>query len=174
MARQLSSVFITSTMETRFKDRIRPTLILGFLHFKKPIDVEKIRQLTFERLVCSELRFRSKAVLDPAYPCYFDEIPLDGIDMEYHVQSKEARGWEEADIDIFMRDLYTIDMDPQKPLWVMYVLNDLADGRSCLVFVIDHAIGDGISLTNVSQSIGYSLDRSITVTGFIYSFLPFL
>lgn len=150
-ARQLSTVFITSTLEERFKDRIRPTLILGFLHFHNPIDVDVIRKITFERLVCTELRFRSKAVLDSAYPSYFDEISLENIDMSYHVQRKEAAGWDENDIDAFMQELYAVDMDTDKPLWVMYVLNSLADGRSCLVFVIDHAIGDGISLTNVSN-----------------------
>ncbi len=55
----------------------------------------------------------------------------------------------QADIDRFLSEEYNKDKDPDRPLWIFYILNGLADGRGCMIANIDHCIGDGVSLIQV-------------------------
>jgi hypothetical protein len=72
------------------------------------------------------------------------------IDMEHHIRDlPEAAGWGQREIDAFVSKEYAASKDVTMPLWMFYVMNNLADGRSCILVNIDHSIGDGISLVQV-------------------------
>ena len=64
-------------------------------------------------------------------------------------------------MDSFLSQQYQDRKNVNEPLWLFYVLNNLADGRSCLVANIDHCIGDGITMVNVLLSILDDNDNDI-------------
>ena len=51
------------------------------------------------------------------------------IVQNYHFRVVPSEGWGQADIDRFLSEEYNKDKDPDRPLWIFYVLNGLADGR---------------------------------------------
>jgi hypothetical protein len=150
-ARATSGFFAKSTLDPACGEKIRPSLILGLLYFKNHLSADKCREILTQRLVLEFQRFRSKVVLKNG-EIFFQELPLADIDMDYHVQEVASRGWTQADMDSFLSAQYQISKSSHAPLWVFYVMNDLADGRSCLVGNIDHCIGDGITMVQVGRS----------------------
>lgn len=157
-ARSTSSFFATSSLDSKFGEKMRPSLIVGLLYFLSPLDADLCRKLLAERLLPQHSRFRSKAILR-GVDVYFQEIPLESIDLEYHVQEVDARGWKQSNVDGFISDLYRDNMAVDMPLWKFYVLNNLASGKSCLIASINHCIGDGVAMVQVLMSI---LDRNMT------------
>ena len=133
---------------------MRPSLILGLLYFKRPLSVTTCREILTDRLVVEFQRFRSKVIMEKN-EIFFQELPLDSIDMHYHCHEVNSQGWTQKDLDMFLSTLYKENKPSCAPLWMFYVLNDLADGRSCLVANIDHCIGDGITMVQVSSTITF-------------------
>lgn len=131
---------------------MRPSLILGLLFFKNELCVDTCRDILMQRLVLEFQRFRSKVVMQ-SNDVYFQELSTTDIDMQLHCQEVEARGWAQTDIDKFLSYQYKVNKPSDAPLWVFYVLNNLADGRSCLVANIDHCIGDGITMIQVTPTV---------------------
>lgn len=149
-ARSLSSAFAWPSLDPEIGQRLRPNLILAMLYFRSPLDVDQVRRLMHERLVQRHVRFRSIPRRGDGNSVHLDELPPAAIDMEHHVQGvPEAAGWTQTDIDAFLSSEYAATKDVVRPLWRFYVLNGLADGRSCLFVNIDHCIGDGIALVQV-------------------------
>ena len=97
-------------------------------------------------------RFRSQIVLNPLDPAsvFFKELPLQSIDLSYHVSEVGVgERWTAGDTDAFISLLHAEDMDPSKPPFRLFVINDMIDGRSVLLASIDHTIGDGAMLMDV-------------------------
>ena len=147
-ARATSGFFATSTLDPECGVKMRPSLILGLLYFQRNLSIDTCRDVLTHRLVLEFPRFRSK-VIQKGNDIYFQEVAMDDIDMQWHCQEVEARGWTQAEIDQFLSEQYKRSKPGGAPLWIFYVLNDLADGRSCLVANIDHCIGDGITMIQV-------------------------
>jgi len=59
----------------------------------------------------------------------------------------------QTDVDSFINELNCQNMDPNLPMWRAWVFNDMADGRSALMLIIDHCIGDGVALMQGLMSI---------------------
>merc|ERR1712072_222284 len=57
------------------------------------------------------------------------------------------------DVNRFASEVYQSKTDLNLPLWRAYICNDMADGRSLLIMVIDHAIADGTALIQSFMSI---------------------
>lgn len=147
-ARATSGFFAKSTLDPECGEKMRPSLILGMLFFKQKLCAQQCRELLLERLVSKFQRFRSKVVLQNN-AVFFQELCLADIDMELHCQEVQADGWTQADLDAFLSSQYQVSKSIHAPLWVFYVLNGLADGRSCLVANVDHSIGDGATMIEV-------------------------
>jgi hypothetical protein len=152
LARATTSVFAKSTVDPAFASRLRPTLILGLLFFRDKIDVHVLRKVLKERLLSQYGRFRSKIVLEGS-KILFHELSESEISMDYHVQEIDATGWDQSHIDNFLSSKYNEDKSPDSPLWIFYILQNLADGRHCIIANIDHCIGDGITMVQVLLSL---------------------
>lgn len=133
----------------------RPFIITAMLYFKKPIDKDRMRQVAKERLFKFP-RFRSK-LKPPDEPVpgqcpYLEEIPIESINMEELV--REITGIStEAELNDYCSKLYAENMDVELPRWRMHLINDMEDGRSLLIFAIDHALADGLTLIALLLSI---------------------
>ena len=121
-AKQMSTMFYKASLdETAIKRGIRPTLIIGILYFTNPLDASGIRALLRERLVLEFPRFRSVGVKGDQGIILFEELDIANIDMNYHVQVVDAKGWDQEDIDDLLTEQYKQNKDIDKPLWVFYI-----------------------------------------------------
>lgn len=153
-ASTMSSLFGQMAVDPSWSERIRPTLIVANLTFKGgSITTDKVRAMIRERLLVFP-RFRSKVVFDGSQKFLnaisFHELPLGNIDLEYHVQEAGAgERWGTPELDAFISQIYTQNMDYEKPLWQFYIISQMADGSDMLMAVFDHTIGDGTTLVEV-------------------------
>jgi hypothetical protein len=114
------------------------------LLFKEKISVEAVRSLVTEKLLIYP-RFRSKMTFSSSQPSLFDiffeeKSPSD-VDLNYHVTMVEGCNWRLTDLEEFLSKIYMEDMDLDRPLWRMYIINDMADKRHMLLTSINHALG---------------------------------
>jgi hypothetical protein len=159
-ARSLSSAFAWPNLDPIIAQRLRPMLVLALLYFKSPLDVNLVRDLMQKRLVYKHFRFRAVPRRE-GLAVHLDALHPSAIDMEHHIRElPEAAGWGQREIDTFVSREYAASKDPTKPLWIFYVLNNLADGRSCLLVNIDHSIGDGIALIQVDACTAHILTQN--------------
>ena len=90
-------------------------------------------------------RFRSKMTFDSTKPSLLDifleEQPPEMIDFDYHVTAVQDSNWKLQDFEEFISKIYSESMDLERPLWRMYVINDMADKRHMLLASVNHAIG---------------------------------
>jgi hypothetical protein len=148
LANATSKLFAQSDLDPYAKSLIPPSLILGLLFFHEYIDPEEIRRTLHERFVKEFAKFRSIVLMENA-KIYFQELPLADIDMNYHVQSVDSSGWKQQDVSNFLSECYMTHKSIERPLWTFHVLNNLENGRSCLIANIDHCLGDGIAMVEV-------------------------
>jgi NRPS condensation-like uncharacterized protein len=131
--------------------RTRPTLIIAQLIFDKNLILSDVRNLVETKLL-KYPRFSSALTYNRAKPI-LDDIKfrlLDKVDMRYHVTAAgEGERWSQCQINDFVSKLYTENMDHSQPLWRFFVINHMADGRHMLLAVIDHSIGDGVTMVEV-------------------------
>jgi hypothetical protein len=123
---------------------IRPNIIMAQLLFKEKISIDAVRSLVTEKLLIYP-RFRSKMEFSPSQPSLFDiffeeQSPSD-IDLNYHVTMVKGSNWHSADLEDFISKMYMEDMDLDRPLWRMYIINNMADTRHVLLTSINHALG---------------------------------
>ena len=164
----LSLALSVVTVDERFG--MRPLLVLGQLYFRTPLDLTKLRKLLTKRL-CPLPRF-SAVVVDRGSQVRFDPIPIATMDMWYHVVElpvEDTSPWTSSKLDGFLSSLNTPEygLDATRPLWRFFYIPKLADGRSLLVPVINHAIGDGVAL--VSALLSITDDAPSTFTAFVPS-----
>ena len=86
----------------------------------------------------------------------FQEISPHDMNLDYHVREEESKGWSVLEVEAFMNQLYIGKKDLSAPLWQFHVMNNLRDGRHCILVDVDHAVGDGYS---ISASCMYLLDN---------------
>eukprot|EP00927_Polykrikos_kofoidii_P069657 TRINITY_DN65213_c0_g1_i1.p1 TRINITY_DN65213_c0_g1~~TRINITY_DN65213_c0_g1_i1.p1 ORF type:complete len:477 (-),score=69.32 TRINITY_DN65213_c0_g1_i1:91-1521(-) len=152
MARALTSIMASTSLEPELN--LRPILVMGFLYFKKPLDISRLRQVLKERLM--EIpRFRSvlqlKAEGKKTKTIFVERNP-DSFSMEEMAQNIPSVK-NQKDVDAFVSKLYAENMGTNLPAWRAYIFNNMDDGRSCFLLVVDHAIGDGVSLVATLMSV---------------------
>ena len=106
---------------------------------------DKVRDLVSERLVRAPI-FRRRLVQVPFrldHP-YWVEDP--NFDIDYHMRraALPAPGGIE-ELAEFVGDVCSRQLDRSKPLWEMYIVEGLADGRIGVVTKIHHCTIDGVS-----------------------------
>mmetsp|Transcript_15760 Transcript_15760/g.34098 ORF Transcript_15760/g.34098 Transcript_15760/m.34098 type:complete len:378 (-) Transcript_15760:602-1735(-) len=145
---------LCSTSESFMENKIRPSLInaMIFLSDPKP-DVDQIRQVLADRLLCIP-RFRSVVRMDDKSRVHFDPLARDAVDFREHIKLVDGRGkYGEEDIEALVTDSFLTDWPSDRPLWRGTLVTNLADGRSLMFIVIDHAIGDCVGLLAVLTSL---------------------
>ena len=161
----ISRVLALSSTSSFFAEAlIRPTLINAMVFFARADpDVNRLRTVLAERLLCIP-RFRSVVRMDDSSRVYYDPIPRSDVDLEKHIRVIDGgHTFDEDDIEDLINKEFLSHWPPDRPLWRMTLVTSLADGRSVLFIVIDHAISDGVGLVSVFSSIldHPSLEESI-------------
>jgi diacylglycerol O-acyltransferase / wax synthase len=154
-ASAVSRVFALSSVSDNFaQEKLRPTLINAMIFLKNPNpDETKLRQVLAERLLCIP-RFRSIPRLQVGGQVHFDPIPREEVDLNEHLKVIDGKHrFTESDIEQFVSKTFLTDWSPSRPLWRITLIKNLADGRSMLFIVIDHAIGDGVGLLSLCLSL---------------------
>eukprot|EP00277_Geminigera_cryophila_P030198 CAMPEP_0173062652 /NCGR_PEP_ID=MMETSP1102-20130122/3932_1 /TAXON_ID=49646 /ORGANISM="Geminigera sp., Strain Caron Lab Isolate" /LENGTH=521 /DNA_ID=CAMNT_0013929337 /DNA_START=69 /DNA_END=1637 /DNA_ORIENTATION=- len=134
----ISSIFGRMTLDPEWGHRVRPTLVVANLKFTSPLSIDKARTIAKERL-CFFPRFRSRVLLDPQHPTVlkdvcFQELAISSIDFDYHVQEVGIGAkWGGAEVKAFISGIYADNMRHDSPLWNLYVINDMSDGKSMFV-----------------------------------------
>jgi len=129
--------------------------LVSFFYFWQPLDLAHARAVLRERL-CAIPRFRSKVVRTGkrGMSCAFKELSAEELDAAMDRMVLQSDGIKTAqDVNEFVSRLSTENTDLDLPLWRGWVLNDMTDGRSALMLMIDHAIGDGVALIQVLMSV---------------------
>jgi len=158
--RELSTAFSGPMFDEDMGKRFSQTLVISFLYFREPLDLCETRRVMKERL-CQIPRFRSKPVsMEEIKPGVmpklgFQQLSDKALDMVMPELVKDLTGniRNRADVDQFVSDVYQAKPDPCLPLWRGYLCNNMDDGRSMYMLVIDHAIADGTALVQTLMSV---------------------
>lgn len=115
-------------------------------------DREQIVQLLEERLVACFPRFAQR-VVDPLgrRPAFEDDPNFD-TEAHLHWRALPAPGDRAALVEL-IGDLITAPLDPNRPLWHVYLIEGHEDGAAAVLWRIHHCIADGIALSRVLLSI---------------------
>jgi len=132
-------------------------MINGVWTVSPGIALEALRTRIQERLL-QYPRFRQRVVEDAAGATWVDD---QRFDIAAHVQSarlpRRKGESQQAALQRFVGDLATQPLDPKRPLWHFYLVEDFTgdDGLpgSALVVRLHHCIADGIALISVTMSI---------------------
>ena len=126
-------------------------IITAFMEFEELIDFERLCA-TIEHRLASFPRFQ-KRVITPASGV---GVPGWETDRHFDVRSQVQRialppPGDKAALQEMVSGLMTTPLDPNKPLWHVYLIENF--GKGCVLFFrIHHCIADGIALVHVLLS----------------------
>jgi len=126
-------------------------VITAFMEFDEPLDFKRLSATIKDRLSTFP-RFR-KRVVRPVSGVGGPNWETDkNFDIRSHIQriALPPPG-DKAELQEMISNLMTTPLDPNKPLWHVYVIENY--GKGCVIFFrIHHCIGDGIALVHVLLS----------------------
>jgi WS/DGAT/MGAT family acyltransferase len=113
-------------------------------------DRETVVEILQERLADRFPRFRQR-VVDPLgrRPAFEDDPNFD-VEAHLHLRALPAPG-DRAALEELIGDLVTSPLDPGRPLWRAYLIEDY-EGGAVVLWRIHHCIADGIALSRVLLS----------------------
>jgi diacylglycerol O-acyltransferase / wax synthase len=118
-----------------------------------PFDYEALVQLIEERIVLVP-RYRQRVQRVPgnlANPVWVDD---EAFDVTYHVRrSALPRPGTEAQLDDLVARVMSRPLDKSRPLWEMYLVEGLSDGRFAVITKTHHAMVDGLASVEIGQVI---------------------
>ena len=109
----------------------------------------QIRRVIEQRLHLVE-QMRQRAIRVPFglhHPVWVDDPDFE-LDDHFSRASLPSPGGK-AELDAFVASVMSRQLDPDRPLWEMYVVEGLKEGRTALIAKIHHAILDGVSGASV-------------------------
>ncbi len=109
----------------------------------------QIRRVIQQRLHLVE-QMRQRAIRVPFglhHPVWVDDPDFE-LDDHFTRASLPSPGGK-AELDAFVASVMSRQLDPDRPLWEMYVVEGLTQGRTALIAKIHHAILDGVSGASV-------------------------
>eukprot|EP00550_Attheya_septentrionalis_P002527 CAMPEP_0198286010 /NCGR_PEP_ID=MMETSP1449-20131203/5195_1 /TAXON_ID=420275 /ORGANISM="Attheya septentrionalis, Strain CCMP2084" /LENGTH=512 /DNA_ID=CAMNT_0043983629 /DNA_START=122 /DNA_END=1660 /DNA_ORIENTATION=- len=147
--------FSLPTTSDYFKEKnFKPTKIVGMILLSDPNpDVSRIQTLIIDKML-KVPRFRSVCRLEDGHTIFEPIVDMDQFDMDYHLKVVNGLGkMTEQDGSDLVSEAHLMNWDATKPLWKLTLVKNMIDGRSMLLCVIDHALGDGASLSAVMLSL---------------------
>jgi hypothetical protein len=137
----------------------RPTnlmVINSVLLFEEPVDWERLRQITQQRLVDRYPKFHQRVVESrlPLRPQSWEDDPDFSLEHHMHHRALPAPG-DRAALQQLVSDLMTMRLDRNRPLWNLYMVDGLGNGAA-LISRMHHCIADGIALARVMLSLADS------------------
>jgi diacylglycerol O-acyltransferase len=128
-----------------------PMVVNGLVSLAGTPDVEAVAEVLRERLVSRFPRFRQRVVDQLGRAPAFEEDPF--FDLANHLHRRTLPGpGDQAALEELVSDLITPPLDPGKPLWHVYLIENY-DGGAAMLWRIHHCIADGIALSQVMLSI---------------------
>jgi WS/DGAT/MGAT family acyltransferase len=133
----------------------RPTnlmVINSVLLFDEPVDWERVKQITQERLIDPYPKFRQRVVESrlPLLPPRWEDDPDFALEHHLHHLALPAPG-DAARLQELVGDLMTMPLDRNRPLWHEYMVDGFGEGAA-LIVRMHHCIADGIALARVMLS----------------------
>ncbi|MDQ1751433.1 MAG: diacylglycerol O-acyltransferase / wax synthase [Pseudonocardiales bacterium] len=124
-----------------------------FSHPKGGFDYDSLASL-IEKRISLVPRYRQKIKWVPGHlasPVWVDDS---GFDLSYHVRrSALPRPGSDDQLRELVARVQSRPLDRNRPLWEMYLVEDLADDRFAIITKTHHAMVDGISAIDISQVI---------------------
>lgn len=128
------------------------TLKIGVLdvgQFGEVFTVGLLRELLRRRLHRLEpLRYRLLEVpLHLHHPVW---VPNSAVDLDYHVRRVQvARPGGRRELDQLIGEIAGIPLDRGRPLWMMYLIEGMADNTVAVAVKIHHTLADGVASANL-------------------------
>jgi len=132
-------------------------MINGVWTVEPGVSLAALRERVQQRLL-QYPRFRQRVVEDAAGATWVDDQRFDIAAHVEPAQLPRRKGLsQQAALQKFVADLAMQPLDPRRPLWHFYLVEDFVgdDGRSgsALVVRLHHCIADGIALISVTMSL---------------------
>jgi diacylglycerol O-acyltransferase len=137
----------------------RPTnlmVINSVLLFDEPVDWERLKLITAERLVNRYPKFHQR-VIDSRVPLLspsWEDDPDFVLEHHMHHRGLPSPG-DTAALQELVGDLMTMPLDRNRPLWQIYMVDGF-EGGAALISRMHHCIADGIALASVMLSLADS------------------
>jgi diacylglycerol O-acyltransferase / wax synthase len=140
-----------STADAAWLRMDRPTnlmIVNSVLWFDEPVDWDRCREVFLDRIVARFDRFRQRAADGfPLTSPHWEDDPGFDPDLHFHHVALPAPH-DRAALQDFIADRIATPLDHARPLWEVYLIDDL--GAGCAILVrIHHAVADGIALARV-------------------------
>jgi WS/DGAT/MGAT family acyltransferase len=145
-------------MWTIEKDPLLRSTITAVSLLDGAVDVERFREKV-DRASRTIPRLRQRVVGNPysLAPPRWEVDP--NFDLAYHLRAVSAGGdGQEHDVLELAQWVGMQGFDRARPLWEMYVVDGMADGRSALIQKLHHAITDGVGSIQIALSL-FDLER---------------
>jgi WS/DGAT/MGAT family acyltransferase len=115
-------------------------------------DYATVAGLLEERLVGRFPRFRQRVVDSLGKRPAFEDDPGFDIEAHLHRRALPAPG-DRAALEALVSDLISAPLDPNRPLWHVYLIEGHDGASSAVLWRIHHCIADGIALSRVLLSV---------------------
>jgi diacylglycerol O-acyltransferase len=145
-------------MWTIEKDPLLRSTITAVSLLDGPIDADRFREKV-DRASRLIPRLRQRVVGNPysLAPPRWEVDP--NFDLAYHLRCVSTGGGEERDVLELAQWVGMQGFDRARPLWEMYLVDGLADGRSALIQKLHHAITDGVGSIQIALTL-FDLERT--------------
>lgn len=141
--------------------RTNPMVVNSLVMLGATPDLDAVAELLERRLVAPFPRFRQR-VSDPlGRPAFEDDLSFE-IHSHLHRLALPTPG-DQAALEALVGDLITPPLDPNRPLWQLYLIEGY-EGGSAVLWRIHHCIADGIALTRVLLSLVDEVDGAPELT----------
>lgn len=145
-----------SGADTAWLHMDRPTnlmVINAVLLFDEPVDWERLKDITQQRLIDRYPHFRQHVVESrlPVLTPTWEDDPDFALEHHMHHLGLPAPG-DRAALQELVADLMMMPLDRNRPLWHFHMVDGFGAGAA-LIFRTHHCIADGISLARVMLSL---------------------
>lgn len=129
-----------------YADSSTAPMNMGSVQILKPSDdydgdfLEDFRQFLADRLdhvPKLKMRLVSDGMGLPTW------LPCEELDLNYHVRRTQVKSGEQKELQRKLGRLQRIELDPDRPLFMFYVIEGLDDGRIAILQKFHHALADG-------------------------------
>ena len=145
-----------SAADTAWFHMDRPTNLMvvnTVLLFDEPVDWERVKELTQQRLVDRFPRFRQRVVESrvPLRAPRWEDDPDFALEHHMHHLALPAPG-DRAALQALIGDLMTMPLDHNRPLWHTFMVDGFGTGAA-LISRMHHCMADAVALARVMLSL---------------------